>query len=66
MISYRVIGHEIKLGRSILKERYPLLHMLGKHYLWWCYELKSLELDKRTNSYIRVNTRELNRDTFTN
>jgi len=31
-----------------------------------CYELKSLELDKRTNSYIRVNTRELNRDPFTN
>jgi len=31
-----------------------------------CYELKSLELDKRTNSCIRVNTRELNRDSFTN
>ena len=30
-----------------------------------CYELKSLELGKRTNSYIRVNTRELNRELFT-
>ena len=30
-----------------------------------CYELKSLELDKRTNSYIGVNTRELNRELFT-
>jgi len=32
----------------------------------WCYELKSLELDKSTNSCIRVNTRELDRDLFTN
>ena len=31
-----------------------------------CYELKSLELGKRTNSYIRVNTRELNKGLFTN
>jgi len=31
-----------------------------------CYELKSLELDKRTNSCIRVNTRELDRDPFAN
>ena len=31
-----------------------------------CYELKPLELDKRTNSCIRVNTRELNRKLFTN
>jgi len=30
-----------------------------------CYELKPLELGKRTNSCIRVNTRELNRDPFT-
>jgi len=30
-----------------------------------CYELKSLELDKRTNSCIRVNTRELNKELFT-
>ena len=30
------------------------------------YELKPLELDKRTNSCIRVNTRELDRDSFTN
>jgi len=29
-----------------------------------CYELKSLELDKRTNSCIRGNTRELNRELF--
>jgi len=27
--------------------------------------LKSLELDKRTNSYIRVNIRELDRELFT-
>ena len=32
----------------------------------YCYELKSLELNKRTNSCIRVNTRELDRDPFTN
>jgi len=31
-----------------------------------CYELKPLELGKRTNSCIGVNTRELNRDFFTN
>jgi len=31
----------------------------------FCYELKSLELDKRTNSYIRVNTRELDKELFT-
>jgi len=30
-----------------------------------CYELKSLELDKRTNSCIGVNTRELDRELFT-
>jgi len=30
-----------------------------------CYELKSLELDKRTNSYIGVNTKELDRELFT-
>jgi len=30
-----------------------------------CYELKSLELDKRTNSCIKVNTRKLNRELFT-
>ena len=30
-----------------------------------CYDLKSLEWDKRTNSYIRVNTRELDREFFT-
>jgi len=29
-----------------------------------CYELKSLKLDKRTNSCIRVNTRELDRELF--
>ena len=29
------------------------------------YELKPLELGKRTNSYIRVNTRELNRELYT-
>ena len=31
-----------------------------------CYELKPLELGKRTNSCIRVNTRELDKDPFTN
>ena len=31
----------------------------------WCYELKSLELDKRTNSCIRINIRELNKELFT-
>jgi len=30
-----------------------------------CYDLRSLEWDKRTNSCIRVNTRELNRELFT-
>jgi len=30
-----------------------------------CYELKSLELDKRTNSCIGVNTRELDKKPFT-
>jgi len=30
-----------------------------------CYELKFLELDKRTHSYIRINTRELDRELFT-
>ena len=29
-----------------------------------CYDLKSLGLDKRTNSCIRVNTRELDRELF--
>ena len=29
-----------------------------------CYELKSWKLDKRTNSCIRVNIRELNRELF--
>ena len=31
----------------------------------YCYGLKSLELDKRTNSCIRVNTRELDKEPFT-
>ena len=31
-----------------------------------CYELKPLKLDKRTNSYIRVNTRELDKEPFIN
>jgi len=30
-----------------------------------CYELRSLELDKRTNSCIRVNIRELDKELFT-
>jgi len=30
-----------------------------------CYELKLLEWGKRTNSCIRVNTRELDRELFT-
>ena len=30
-----------------------------------CYELKSLEVDKRTNSCIRVNIRELDKKLFT-
>jgi len=30
-----------------------------------CYDLKSLEWNKRTNSCIRVNTRKLNRELFT-
>jgi len=38
----------------------------GSLYYYVCYELKSLELAKRTNPCIRVNTRELNRDSFTN
>ena len=29
-----------------------------------CYKLKSLGLDERTNSCIRVNTRELNKELF--
>jgi len=35
--------------------------------LWkcYCYKLKPLELGKRTNSCIRVNTRELNKEPFT-
>jgi len=37
-------------------------HNLVSHI---CYELKSLELDKRTNSCIGVNTRELDRELFT-
>jgi len=37
-----------------------------KSYCPICYELKPLELGKRTNSCIRVNTRELDRDLFTN
>jgi len=32
--------------------------------LSYCYELKSLELDKRTNSCIGVSTRELDREPF--
>jgi len=31
-----------------------------------CYELKPFELGKRTNSCIRINTRELDRNLFTN
>jgi len=30
-----------------------------------CYELKPLEQGKRSNSYIRVNTRELDKELFT-
>jgi len=30
-----------------------------------CYDFKSLEWDERTNSCIRVNTRELDRELFT-
>jgi len=32
---------------------------------FYCHELKSLKLDKRTNSCIGVNTRELDRELFT-
>jgi len=32
---------------------------------YYCYELKPLELGKRTNSCIRVNTRELDKEPFT-
>jgi len=37
----------------------------GKNEYSNCYELKPLELDQRTNSYIRVDTRELNRELLT-
>ena len=36
-----------------------LAHLRG------CYELKSLGLDKKTNSCIKVNIRELNKEFFT-
>jgi len=35
------------------------------HHTINCYELKSLKLDKRTNSCIGVNTRELDKEPFT-
>ena len=39
--------------------------VIGPEVEAFCYELKPLELGKRTNSCIGVNTRELNRELFT-
>ena len=46
------------LTQSMLLKRFLILCPI-------CYELKPLELGKKTNSYIRVNTRELNKELFT-
>ena len=56
-MSHIVTISEDSLVRSY-KER-------SKVHCHWCYELKPLELGKRTNSCIRVNIRELDRELFT-
>ena len=66
MLLWYDVGEDVKdgsdnvSGDNIYKERAE--PVLVPSY----YELKSLELDKRTNSCIRVNTRELDRKLFTN
>ena len=50
---------------SYQKHMVFILKKLHSFFLCHCYDLKSLEWDKRTNSYIRVNIRELNRKLFT-
>jgi len=44
---------------------FQIFEKRAKNLIPSCYNLKSLEWDKRTNSCIRVNTKELDRELFT-
>ena len=57
----------IEVGNHILITLIETTLSMMYELTYWstCYKLKSLELDKRTNSCIRVNIRELNRELFT-
>ena len=55
-----------KSTKSLLRSgEYIVLSLFTTQSWPNCYELKSLELDKRTNFCIRINTRKLNRESFT-
>ena len=51
--------------RTIMAELRCDKNLLLNTEVLFCYELKSLKLDRRTNSCIGVNTRELDRELFT-
>ena len=64
-MTYRGRGTLINIGKAkdnFNKDRKPKCF---NYNVYECYELKSLKLDKRTNSCIRVNIRELDRKLFT-
>ena len=54
-------GHLWILEKTILKTKNQSVSIA----IYICYELKSLELDNKTNSDIGVNTRKLNKELFT-
>ena len=47
---------------TILNLAYPKKHMSFIRSIYSCYNLKLLELNKRSNSYIKVSIRELDKE----
>jgi len=60
-------------GKTVIVDKLPVVsqtfffcyNSLTNSFLQQCYKLKLLGLDKRTNSCIRENTRELDRELYT-
>ena len=57
-----ILGYPSIAAPEILKKWKVAITSVRQGY---CYDLKPLELGKRTNSCIRVNIRELDRELFT-
>jgi len=72
MLTRKIWDHTIEVKKKFVLRKgkvYPLSREEREEVREFireqCYELKYLELDKRTNSCIRVNIRELDKELFT-